>query len=283
LTLAVAWERQVPGGGSQLLFAADSRLRQGGEWDTCPKVFRLPRTDALLAFAGDTLWTYPIALQTIATMDAFEPSRNRRYPLRGARGHAMRSMTAMMRAGSAVTGEYHDIEFGGWSWQDQRFLLWRLYWSVGEKRMRHDTVGPSRLGLVRFIGTRDREHKDRAKKDASKEVVGTAKARLSALLRERHGTLGHALDMEPWEVLVELIRSRRHPTVGGPPQLGKVYRYMDTQLLAVMWPTADGKLTLGGRTLLDYEKTDAQVMSPDGPFVGDDIEPVIEAAPSIGS
>ena len=257
------------------MFAADSRLRQGGEWDTCPKVFRLPRTDALLAFAGETLWTYPIALQTIATMDAFEPSRNRRYPLRSARGHARRSMTAMMRAGTAVTSGLHEIEFeflfGGWSWQDQSFLLWRLYWSPSERRMRHDSVRPGRVGLVRFIGTRDREHRDRLKKDISKEVVGTAKARLSELLRERHGRLGHPLDMEPWEVLVEMIRSGRHPTVGGPPQLAKVYRYMDTQLLAVEWPTAGGKLTLGGRTLLDYERTDAQAIDPDGPFVDSDV------------
>jgi hypothetical protein len=117
----------------------------------------------------------------------------------------------------------------------------------------------------------------------SKEVVGTAKARLSELLRERHGRLGHPLDMEPWEVLVELIRSRRHPTVGGPPQLAKVYPYMDTQLLAVKWPSADGKLTLGGRTLLDYEKTDAQVISPDGPFVGGDMEFESEAPADSGN
>lgn len=275
MTLAVAWERTV-GARTELLFASDSRVRQGGEWDTCPKIFQLPRSDALIAFAGDTLWTYPIILQTIATMAAFEPSRSRRYSLAGARGHAMRTMNAMMRAGSAVTGGLHEIEFeflfGGWSWEKQRFDLWRLYWSPREQRMRHDTVKARALGLVRFIGTRDREHRAKEDKDMGREVVGTAKARLSELLRQRAGHLAGPLDMEPWEVLVELLRSRRHNTLGGPPQLAKVYRFMHSELFAVRWPDAAGNLTLTGRKLLSYERTDARVMVPDPPWFASGID-----------
>lgn len=269
MTLAVAWERTV-GSTSELLFASDSRVRQGGEWDTCPKVFQLPRSDAVIAFAGDTLWTYPIILQTIVTMAAFEPSRSRRYSLADARGHAMRTMNAMMRSGSAATEGFHEIEFeflfGGWSWQLQRFVLWRLYWSRTEHRMRHDTVLPRALGLVRFIGTRDRDHRAREDKDMGREVVGTAKARLSEILRERNGGLGGPLDMEPWEVLVELIRSGNHDTLGGPPQLAKVYRHMNSEIFAVRWPDRDGDITLTGRTLLSYERTDARAIAPDAPW-----------------
>lgn len=169
VTLAVAWERATPT-GSELVFASDSRLRSGGAWDAGPKIFRLPRSDALIAFAGETLWAYPIVLQIIATIDANDSSRSRYYSLPAARGLAMRSMDAMMRSGDAVTANWHDIEleflFGGWSWRDQKFVLWRIYWSRAEKRMRHDTVQPSRLGTVRFIGTRDR-----SKADPSLEVV----------------------------------------------------------------------------------------------------------------
>jgi hypothetical protein len=158
MTLAVAWERTTPT-GSELVFASDSRLRSGGAWDAGPKIFRLPRTDALMAFAGETLWAYPIAFQTIATMDANDSSRSRYYDLSAARGLALRSMDAMMRSGDAVTAHWDDIEleflFGGWSWRDQEFLLWRIYWSRGEKRMHHEPVKASRLGKVRFIGTRD--------------------------------------------------------------------------------------------------------------------------------
>ena len=265
MTLAVAWERVTPT-GSELLFASDSRLRSGGAWDAGPKIFRLPRTDALLAFAGETLWAYPIVLQTIATMDANDSSRNRYYDLPAARSLAMRSMDAMMRSGDAMTTMAHDIEleflFGGWSWRDQEFLLWRIHWSRGERQMKHDPVKPSRLGKVRFIGTRNRDGGDR-----TLEVVGDAKSQLSVLLREKHGVLRRAtkLDMEPWEVLINFLRSGRYGTVGGAPQLAKVYRYMDTRTFAVRWPDASSGLTLMGRGLLEDERTDAPVIDPDQP------------------
>ena len=181
----------------------------------------------------------------------------------------MRSMDAMMRNGDAVAGGWHDVEleflFGGWSWRDQAFLLWRLYWSRRERRMRHDPVETSRLGKVRFIGTRDRE-----RVDPSNEVVGAAKRALSELLRNKHGRLAREtpLDMEPWEVLVALLRTGEYPTIGGAPQLAKVYRYMNTRTFAVRWPNAEGRVTLMGRQLLGGEVTDAPVIDPDSPVFG---------------
>lgn len=266
MTLTVAWERATAT-SSELVFASDSRLRMGGTWDAGPKVFQLPRTDALIAFAGDTLWAYPIVFQTTATMDANESSRSRYYDLSSARGLAMRSMDAMMRSGDAIAGGWHEVEleflFGGWSWRDQEFLLWRLYWSRGDRRMRHDPVPTSRLGKVRFIGTRDRDHVD-----PSLEVVGAAKRHLSAILRAKHGRLSPdtPLDMEPWEVLVAMLRSGDHSSIGGPPQLAKVYPYMSTRTFAVLWPNADGPLTLMGRHLLNREVTHAPVIDPDAPL-----------------
>jgi hypothetical protein len=100
----------------------------------------------------------------------------------------------------------------------------------------------------------------------TREVVGSAKARLSAILRERHGKLGGPLDMEPWEVLVEFLRSARYDTLGGPPQLARIGRQSGSELLAVAWPSNDGRLALTGRTLLGYERTDALVAMPDAPW-----------------
>ena len=263
--MTVAWERTTPT-GSELVFASDSRVRQGGAWDTCPKVFRLPRSDALMAFAGDTLWAYPIVLQTIATIDSFAPSRTRHYDLRATRSHAMRTMNEMMVAGSAATDGWHDISFeflfGGWCWRESSFLLWRLYWSQHHGEMRHDSVTDGHIGKVRFIGDRDREGNA-----PEREVVGHAKARLADLLRARHGALepGTPLDVEPWQVLVESIRSGRFPTVGGPPQLAKIYRSMNSTIFAVRWPDRRGDLTLTGRRLLAYEKTDVPEVDPDAP------------------
>ncbi|HEY1776859.1 MAG TPA: hypothetical protein VGG41_11925 [Solirubrobacteraceae bacterium] len=217
-----------------------------------------------MAFAGDTMWTYPIALQTISAMQDFSASRIGHYDLRALRSHIMRTINAMMRAGSAPGNGLHDIGFeflfGGWCWQELQFRLWRLYWAPYYSAMRHDSVPNRRLGLVRFIGDRDP-----TRSAPQSEVVGHAKQRLSEILRQRHGPLTptRTLDMEPWEVLLELIRSGEHPTVGGPAQLAKVYRSMNSTVFAVRWPDASGTATLLGRSLLPYETTDAPEMDPD--------------------
>jgi hypothetical protein len=263
MTLAAAWERNTPS-GSELVFASDSRVRQGGEWDCCPKLFRLPRSDAMLALAGDTMWAYPIALQAIAGMQDFGPSRSGHYDLRALRSHIMRTIDGMMDAGSASSNGLHTIGFeflfGGWCWQELRFRLWRLYWSRYDSAMRHDTIENRKLGLVRFVGDRDP-----TKEDPESEVVGHAKEMLSSILRERHGPLtpNRTLDMEPWEVLLAIIRSGEHPTVGGPPQLAKVYRSMNSSVFSVLWPDRAGEPTLLGRKLLDYERTEAPQVDPD--------------------
>jgi len=266
MTLTVAWERTTAT-GAELVFASDSRLRSEGAWDAGPKIFRLPRSDALLAFAGETLWAYPMVLQTIATIDANDSSRGRYFSLTSARSLAMRSMEAMMQSGEALAARVNEIEleflFGGWSWREGRFRLWRIYWARGEGRMRHEPIEGSRIGKVRFIGTRDRDRSDH-----SLEVVGHAKSRLSEKLRSKYGVLPDRaeLDMEPWEILIEMLRAGTHPTIGGPPQLAKVYRYMDTRTFAVRWPDKDsGDLTLMGRRLLGNESTDAPVIDPDEP------------------
>lgn len=264
MTLVAAWERQTAE-GPELVFAADSRLRQGGEWDTCPKIFVLPRGDALLAFAGDTLWTYPIVLQTIAAMNAFEPSRERRFPLNRAKAHIMRTINDMMVRGTAPLSELHnairfEFLFGGWSWRTQGFQLWRLYWHAQHKCMDFDPIEDAASGRVAFIG-------DRASAGGP-NVVGDAKRRLTSALRKAHGELrrGLPLDMEPWQVIVDMLRERSHTTIGGAPQLAKTYPHLNSLIFPVYWPDSKGPLTLGGRQLLDYEHVDIAGVNPDDPF-----------------
>src|SRR3954454_13018081 len=103
MTIACAWIREY-GESKELVFASDSRLRWAGAWDSCPKIFRLPRTDAAMAFAGDTLWAYPIIAQTANNIAAYRPSRERSYDLLHAKGHALRVINAMVNHGDAIDG-----------------------------------------------------------------------------------------------------------------------------------------------------------------------------------
>jgi hypothetical protein len=65
-----------------------------------------------------------------------------------------------------------------------------------------------------------------------------------------------------------MLRSGDYPTIGGPPQLAKVYRYMESRTFAVRWPDRESGLTLMGRRLLGEERTDAPEVDPDEPRPG---------------
>src|SRR5688500_4667415 len=80
VTLSLACVRNV-GTVRALVFASDSRLRSGEAWDSCPKIFTLPRSDCLISFAGQTHYAYPLMLQMIQSSEVFRPSRSRRFYL----------------------------------------------------------------------------------------------------------------------------------------------------------------------------------------------------------
>ena len=64
MTISIAWVRNV-GATKELVVASDSRLSFGCRWDCCPKVLALPRGDAAMCFAGNTMYAYPVMLQAI--------------------------------------------------------------------------------------------------------------------------------------------------------------------------------------------------------------------------
>jgi hypothetical protein len=97
------------------------------------------------------------------------------------------------------------------------------------------------------------------------DVADEAHERLVKLLRSRGKLTGGGLDMEPFEVLRDMIRSGEYPTIGGSPQIAKVYKYMRTQIFAVKWPDGSGTPHLLGRPALSYESLGAAVIDPDNP------------------
>lgn len=76
---------------------------------------------------------------------------------------------------------------------------------------------------------------------------------------------GLGLDLEPFEVVRDMLRDPRHSdTIGGAPQLVKVCQYMQTSPFAVYWPDRKtGKVHLQGRPCLEYERIDRWVLDPD--------------------
>lgn len=253
MTLALAWIRKIAGGTEELLVASDSRLGSGKRIDCCPKIILLPRSDCFICFAGDTDYAYPLMLQFSASIENYPRSKDRAMDLHDLRAYTLKVMNSM-RDSVHFYAEGEEIPktsflFGGYSWIRKSFSIWNLHYKSGEQRFVYKPVGKS-LGRCAFAG-------DWAK---------IARAKLITLLREQGKYPGNVeLDMEPFEVLRDLLRSSTElDTIGGPPQLAKVYQHMNCKPIGVMWPDAKtGSPTILGRTLLGYEIPNAWVIDPD--------------------
>jgi hypothetical protein len=211
----------------------------------------------VIAFAGDTMWAYPIIAQTANHIAAYRPSVRRENDLLEAKGHALRVINAMIRRGDALEGpEAPDDQatflFGGYSATEAAFRLWLFRYQPAHGSYTAERIRQRHFGQFCFIG----------------DVAETASERLRDLLRVR-GRADHRLDLEPLEVIRELLREGVYDTIGGPVQLVKIYRHMNSEPFVVIWrdePDGVATRTLLGRTLLDYEALDAPRVDVDEPF-----------------
>lgn len=258
MTISVAWVRAV-GKSEELVFASDSRLSFGARWDCCPKVLALPRNDAAISFAGETHYAYPVMLQAIAAVAQYPKLLSRGMDLGDLRGHLLRVLNDMLSLvhdlpkGKGVDNTPKtDFLFGGWSWKSSRFRLWRLHFDAHLKKFTFRPAsrwrGLNEKKVFAFVGDYEREYKER----------------LVALLRSKKKLDKAGFDMEPLEVLRDMLRDRTFDMIGGAPQIMKVYKYASCRPYAVFWPDRESKqVNLLGRPLLDYELSDYFVLDTD--------------------
>ena len=258
MTLSVAWVKQV-GTGGELYVASDSRLRWGRAWDCCPKILPLARQDSVLCFAGETEYAYPFMLQIQSAIRMHQKSLSRAQDLTEVRGHILRVINDMRQQvydfAPGLAEEPPDVSLMlcGYSWKVSAFKIWTLHFKSPEKR---------------FVFRSASSHKKQTKGTKYFHFVGDhtreASHRLLELLRSRRRLTRGGLHMEPFEVLVEMIRDREYESIGGPPQVMKVYRHMNCMPVNVYWPDrAKGSPTYLGRRLLNYEVNSFPVLDPD--------------------
>jgi hypothetical protein len=94
-----------------------------------------------------------------------------------------------------------------------------------------------------------------------------AKRMLVERLREGNRLSSGGLNMEPFGVLRDILRYKKFLSVGGAPQLVKIYEHMNAYAFGVYWPDrATGTVNLLGRPLMPYEKPPSGVIDPDDPL-----------------
>lgn len=255
MTIAVGWLRKLEQ-VQELVVCTDSRLGGYGRWDCGPKLIALPRQDSVIAFAGNTLYAYPFLLQAIAAVSQHPRVTSRALDLAQLKGHLVRVLNHMVGAirDLPIPNEVPDVQFllSGWCWRRARFLGWVIHYDANIHRFTHRTLrhwsGSNSDKFMFFIGDRFDSFRDR----------------LIAMLRSRHKLAAGGFDMEPFEVLRDMLRSGEYDEIGGAPQLIKVYRHMNALPHAIYWPNhASGSVNLLGRPLLNYERSQYLVMDPD--------------------
>ncbi|MFC1713677.1 hypothetical protein ACFL6S_08415 [Candidatus Poribacteria bacterium] len=219
MTLCIAWIRKVDE-SEELVFATDSYLTGGERWKSI-KLFELPRKDCLICFAGSTSRAYPLILNLISSINSNDRLSDQRTDIYDVLAHLTELFSDLIKD-IVIEVKGQDIDklkgeaefiFGGWSWQKQQFCIWHLYYSKDAKGF----IFADRLtGSVRphaIIGT--------------KESLADAKALLKKELDEDDEDdrlLGGPFDMEPLKVLARMARETKYGTIGGAPQIAKVYK-----------------------------------------------------------
>jgi hypothetical protein len=142
--------------------------------------------------------------------------------------------------------------FGGYSWRKKKFVIWLFHYDTRIRKFtfREASIWRGGGGKKRILFAGDH--------------IKEAKARLVTLLKSRGRIKTGGFDMEPFEVLRDMIREGQYQNIGGSPQVLKVYPFMNTQIYAVYWPNREaGSITVLGRPLLHYEIPSRLVLDPD--------------------
>lgn len=263
MTIAAAWVRKVHN-CEELIFISDSRLCGGHRWDECPKMTVLPGDNSALAFAGDTDYAYPMMMQIRQAMSGYRRIETRAMDVVDINGHLMKHANHLMKSVyDQADPDYlpdNEFLFGGYSWIEKKFKIWRYYYKKHEREFAKDGQEHRILsyinGNIAIIGDQKENYKQELKNLLFLKYGKDANANLNVYL-----------DMEPFEALCKLLKTTtKRETIGGAPQMIKVYQYMSSCPVGVYWPIKNDTFsnrTLLGRKLFDYEDTDFWFIDPE--------------------
>lgn len=249
MTLVVAWTR-ITNTGRELWVLSDSRLSGGKLWDYGPKIFGIGRSDAVVAFAGDTAWTYPLIAQITSYVESFINLRERVVDFVEMYSKIIELLNESL---SFVSDLDHASEaipectfiLAGYSARRKKFIIRRVVFHKKRKRFEEATRGVIGGESVAYIG--------------DKEPVDATIRRVSELLKARN-VKDVKLDMIPAIAFFEILSSKKFRDIGGAPQVTKIYEHMNQRHFGVYWPADvpndQQHIYLRGRRLKPYEVLD---------------------------
>jgi hypothetical protein len=186
-------------------------------------------------------------LQVASAIAAHLPSRTRAMDVCRLKAHVLRVCTDLIHRflGAPVPFEDREVQFllAGYSWLTNDFKIWTI-----EYRKRPDAF-------------REREAVDFHRRLRKAAFVGDRAWTLrSRVTRELERSSGDHWELEPLGVLAKMLaEAAANDTIGGPPQVVRVSKHMNTRCFVVTW---NGQDTLFGRPLFEYESVDYWSLDP---------------------
>ena len=268
MTLVVSWTRKT-NTGRELWVMSDSRLSGGKCWDYGPKIFGAGRSDAVMAFAGNTAWSYPLISQVTSYVESFVNLRERVIDFIDAQEKIIRMLNESLRFVSDAAVPSEEVPdctfiFAGYSARKKDFIINKIVFHSRRKKFEIRSAKKINGELLAVIG--------------DKGPVSAISRRISERVK-KHTDTDLKLDMLPSEVFFDVLSSNRFLEIGGAPQLTKVYQHMDQKHFGVYWPSElpveEQKIYLRGRELGKYEVLDHPwVFDPsEGKFYWHDFSP----------
>lgn len=258
MTLCLAWIRQDKE-NQELVFATDSCLGGGERWESGVKLFELPRRDCLICFSGYTLRTYPMILTLMNAIRYDKHAANPNFDVNDFMVYVTSLFTDVIKQ-IKVDGRNATFEdvlkedpdfnfmFGGWSWRENKFKLWKIEYSFEV----HGFVPKTDYDNLVFTMIGDE--------------LETARQMLEQEIMANKAVLRGTLDMEPLKVLVQIIRDTKvqFDTISGPVQLAKIYAPGHIEFFGVYYPSAvNGKRTFLGRDVSYTNNPSVRFIDPD--------------------
>ena len=266
MTLCVAWLREVDD-EQELVFATDSCLSGGERWHSGIKLIELPRKDCLICFSGATYRTYPLILNLITSIKFDEHISTIHTDITKVLDYLTRLFTNLCHSITgygeqdfeSVLGDFQFL-FGGWSWKDSTFKLWSLEYKHAAKSFVHDEIKSHDM-FYGFIG----------------DELDKADELLNDVLINKNKVTSRCLDMEPFNVMVQMIRNSEYSSIDGSIQLAKIHPPGSTEFLGVYWPSIKGKKTFLGKDVSTDNNPTVRFVDPDTAELIDDALPELLA------
>ncbi|PAA31756.1 hypothetical protein CJU73_01620 [Pseudomonas fragi] len=267
MTITAAWVRTLKD-CKELIVISDSRLNGSKKMDCAQKVHMLPRSDAFICFAGDTSWAYPLMHQVISAISNYERSASRAQDIVELKSHVLKIFESLRHAVHDASGTEGipaaEFLFGGYSWIRKKFMIWRIHFQKGMNCFEANPAKEWKGNPWIFAG--DKEHVDKARQNFSELLSSRGQA--------PHQVDQFKLDWEPFEVVRDMLRKvdenrifYKNESIGGAPQILKIYEHLSSRYLAVDWNISSqkdgGGIYICGRKILGYETPSMWILNPE--------------------